>query len=149
MYRAAFPEESSKIIRQDEAEVLRVILVDDSQGARKFLAPALRSQGLEVVGEASDGREGLALYENMRPDLVFLDIVMPIVSGLEVLRQIKEMDPDAIVVMLTSMADRESVLESKREGAFSYLLKPFNVGQIKQLIGEIRESLVQGGISNG
>jgi two-component system chemotaxis response regulator CheY len=125
-------------------EPLKVLLIDDSLGTRRFLAPMLRNQGANVVGETSDGREGLALYEKLKPDLVFLDIVMPVMSGLEVLKRIKEMNPQAIVVMLTSIADRESVIASKKAGAFSYLLKPFNTKQVKHVVDEVRRYSVQG-----
>ncbi len=118
---------------------LKVLLIDDSQGTRRFLAPMLRNHGVSVVGETSDGREGLALYEKLKPDLVFLDIVMPVMSGLEVLKKIKEMNPHATVVMLTSIADRESVIASKKAGAFSYLLKPFKTEQVKHIVDEVKQ----------
>jgi len=114
MYELISSKEVSGTIRHEVTKPLKVLLIDDSQGARQFLAPALKSQGLEIIGEASDGQMGLRFYEEMQPDIVFLDIVMPVISGIEVLKRIKEINPQAIVIMLTSMADRESVLESKR-----------------------------------
>jgi len=122
-----------------EEKPLKVLLIDDSLGTRRFLAPMLKNQGVNVVGETSNGREGLALYEKLKPDLVFLDIVMPVMSGLEVLKRIKEMNPEATVVMLTSIADRESVIASKKAGAFSYLLKPFNTEQVKHVVDEVKQ----------
>jgi two-component system chemotaxis response regulator CheY len=122
-----------------EEKSLKVLLIDDSQGTRRFLAPMLRNHGVSVVGETSDGREGLALYEKLKPDLVFLDIVMPVMSGMEVLKKIKEINPRAIVIMLTSIADRESVIASKEAGAFSYLLKPFNTEQVKHVVDEVKQ----------
>ena len=122
-----------------EKKSLKVLLIDDSLGTRRFLAPMLRNQGVNVVGETSNGREGLALYEKLKPDLVFLDIVMPVMSGLEVLKKIKEMNPHATVVMLTSIADRESVIASKKAGAFSYLLKPFKTEQVRHVVDEVKQ----------
>lgn len=127
-----------------EEKPLKVLLIDDSLGTRRFLAPMLKNQGVDVVGETSDGREGLALYKKLKPDLVFLDIVMPVMSGMEVLKRIKEINPGAIVIMLTSIADRESVIASKEAGAFSYLLKPFNTKQVKHVVDEVKRYPVQG-----
>ena len=126
-------------------ELSKVLLIDDSQGVRQLLIPILRSLGLEVVGEASDGERGLALYRQLKPDLVFLDVVMPLMSGIEVLRQIKLVDAEAIVVMLTSMANRENVMEAKNLGAFAYLLKPFEVQKVKRVVSMIKQILAEKG----
>lgn len=117
---------------------MTALLIDDSQGIRRVLAPMLEGLGLEIVGEAFDGKTGLARYKELKPDVVFLDVVMPLMSGLEVLVAIKETEPDAIVVMLTSMVSREKILASKKAGAFAYLLKPFESYKVEKVIGEIK-----------
>jgi DNA-binding NtrC family response regulator len=70
-------------------------------------------------------------------------MVMPEMSGIEVLKHIKQMDPEAVVVMLTSMASRENVLKSKKAGAFAYVLKPFKIREIKEVVKEIRSNSAQ------
>ncbi|MBD3181038.1 response regulator [Candidatus Poribacteria bacterium] len=124
-------------------DIKTILLIDDSKGVRQFLIPALKSLDLEVVGEAANGTEGLELYEKFKPDLVFLDLVMPAMSGIEVLKKIKQMDPDAIIVILTSAADKDSVIESKNEGATDYLLKPFDLKRIKRTINKIKANLAE------
>lgn len=143
MQEITYSDELSPVASRKE-KPLKVLLIDDSQGTRRFLAPMLRNHGMDVVGETSDGREGLALYEKLKPDLVFLDIVMPVMSGLEVLKRIKEINPQATVVMLTSITDRESVIASKKAGAFSYLLKPFKTEQVKHIVDEVKRYSDQG-----
>jgi two-component system chemotaxis response regulator CheY len=127
--------------RRADTEPLSILLIDDSPGGRRFLARMLETLGLNVVGEASNGQDGLALYRELRPDLVFLDMVMPGMTGVEVLRQIRDTNPEAMVVILTAMASRESVIESKEAGAFAYLLKPFQVQQVKAVVNKVKQSL--------
>jgi len=133
----------SRIISCETIEPITALLLDDSQAVRRMVAPMLNTFGLNVVGEASNGQEGLASYKKLKPDVVFLDIVMPLMSGIEILKGIREINPNAIVVMLTSIASRENVLESKKAGAFAYLLKPFDVQKIERLITEIKRKLAQ------
>jgi len=138
VFETTSQKEPSPIISREAIEPMRTLLIDDSQGVRRLLAPMLKSLGLKIVGEASNGQEGLNLYEKLMPELVFLDMVMPLMSGIEVLRRIKKINPNATVVMLTSIASRESVMESKQAGAFAYLLKPFEAQKIKRVVNEIR-----------
>ncbi len=133
----------NQIISSEAIEPITALLIDDSQAFRQLLAPMLKILRLNVVGEASNGQEGLVLYEKLSPDLVFLDEAMPLMSGIEVLKRIKEMNPNAIVVMLTSIASRESVMESKKAGAFTYLLKPLDVQKIERVVNEIKRKLAK------
>ncbi|MBM3238835.1 response regulator [Candidatus Poribacteria bacterium] len=133
----------SQIFSSETIAPITTLLIDDSQAVRRMVAPMLNNFGVNVVGEASNGQEGLASYKKLKPDVVFLDIVMPLVSGIEILKGIREINPNAIVVMLTSIASREDVLESKKAGAFAYLLKPFDVQKIERLITEIKRKLAK------
>lgn len=144
---AVMEEEPSPIVQETpgSTELATVLLIDDSQGIRQLLIPILKSLGLEVVGEASDGQRGLAFYKQLKPDLVFLDVVMPLMSGIEVLKQIKLVDAEAIVIMLTSMANRENVMEAKNSGAFAYLLKPFEVQKVRRVVSTIKQILAERG----
>jgi len=96
---------------------------------------------LDIAGEASDGQEGVELYQQLKPDLVFLDVVMPRMSGIEALKQIRAIDPEAKVIMLTSMSDIDSVTECRKAGAIAYILKPFEADKIKQIVDKFKESL--------
>jgi len=134
--------EASPIFHSRAVEPLTALLIDDSQGVRRLLAPMLKNLGLNVIGEASNGQEGVDRYLELRPDVVFIDIIMPQLSGVEALKQIREINPDALAVMLTSMADRKHVMASKNAGAFTYILKPFEETKIEQVISEIKRKLV-------
>ncbi|MBI1926147.1 response regulator [Candidatus Poribacteria bacterium] len=134
--------EASPLFHSRAVEPLTALLIDDSQGVRRLLAPMLKELGLNVIGEASNGREGVDRYKELRPDVVFIDIIMPQLSGVEALQQIREINPDALAVMLTSMADRKHVMASKNAGAFTYILKPFDETKIERVVSEIKRKLV-------
>ena len=90
---------------------MRLLLVDDSEPVREVFGRMLMHLGHQVV-HAADGVEALAAYQSNRPDGVFLDLSMPGMSGLEVLRELLELDPDARIAVLTSRRDAESVPET-------------------------------------
>jgi NarL family two-component system response regulator LiaR len=106
------------------AESIRVLVVDDHgvvrEGLRTFL---LLQEGIEVVGEAADGLEAVAAAEQLAPDVVLMDLVMPALDGVAAMRKIREHRPDARVIVLTSFTDDDRLLAAVRAGAAGYLLK--------------------------
>jgi DNA-binding NarL/FixJ family response regulator len=103
---------------------LRVLLVDDQQIVRQGLATILRyTPGLEVVGEASDGEEAIALAQELQPDVVLMDIKMPRLGGIPATRQICAQLPGTHVIILTTYDTDDLVFEGIRAGAKGYLLK--------------------------
>ncbi len=106
------------------AESIRVLVVDDHAVVREGLRAFLDLQdGIDVVGEASDGDEAIAAAEELRPDVVLMDLVMPRLDGLAAMRALRERVPGARVIVLTSFLDDEKVLPALRAGAAGYLLK--------------------------
>ncbi len=104
--------------------VVRILLVDDHLLFRKGLARLLEAQpDFEVVGEAADGQEAVQQVESLRPDVVLMDIRMPVCDGLEATRQLKSQMPDVKVVMLTVSEDEQDLATAVRYGADGYLLK--------------------------
>jgi two-component system nitrate/nitrite response regulator NarL len=104
--------------------LIRILIVDDHTLLRSGIKLALqRHEGIEVVGEAGDGLEGIKRAKQLKPDVVLLDLHMPGTSGLEALRVLVEDVPETQVVMLTVSEDTEDLLESLRAGARGYLLK--------------------------
>ncbi len=106
------------------AEPIGVLIVDDHAVVREGLRSFLELQeGIAVVGEAGDGEEAVALAEQLRPDVVLMDLVMPKVDGVEAMRQLRERVPAARVIVLTSFLDDDRLLPAIRAGAAGYLLK--------------------------
>ena len=101
----------------------RVILVDDDESIRTWLRGLLSALGCEVVGEAANGRDGVELFEKERPDLVLLDIQMPELRGDLALEYILAADPDARVILLTSVDAPAFILQQMETGAHYYLAK--------------------------
>jgi two-component system, chemotaxis family, chemotaxis protein CheY len=100
-----------------------ILLTDDEPHIRKFIGLVLRVFDNPRILEAANGAEAVELYKLHQPDLVLLDVNMPILDGVQALAQIKAFDPDSVVVMLTSLANRQTVEECVRLGAADYIRK--------------------------
>ena len=118
------------------ADSIRVVIVDDHAVIREGLKAFLDLQeGIEVVGEAGDGDEGVALVEEIRPDVVLMDLVMPHRDGVSAMRVLGERAPRTRVVVLTSFLDDDRLLPALRAGAAGYLLKN---AQPEELVRAVR-----------
>lgn len=106
-----------------EQRKARVLVADDEDHIRSLIEMIVTSLGAEVVAEASDGMQALSLFEQHRPDMVLLDINMPKLDGIRVLKRIMEIEPRTLVVMLTSLNAIDVVKECIDNGAFNYILK--------------------------
>jgi DNA-binding NarL/FixJ family response regulator len=102
---------------------MRILIADDHPITREALAALLEQHGFSVAGQASDGEEAVELARNLRPELVLLDLSMPVVDGLTALPRIREASPDTEVVVLTASGTEENLLAAIRGGAAGYLLK--------------------------
>jgi two-component system chemotaxis response regulator CheY len=116
----------------------RLLVVDDALFMRKMIRDVAVEAGWEVAGEARNGLEAVELYDRLRPDLVTMDVVMPEMGGLEALRKIRAVDPDAQVVMVTALDQKQTLLESIRDGAIDFIVKPFDRGRIVSLLSKVR-----------
>src|SRR5438309_3164351 len=107
----------------------RILIIDDEQGIRAALGQLLEFEGYEVraVGNAVDG---IGAYQRQRPDLVFLDVKMAGIDGVEALKKIKEIDPGAIVVMISGHATIQTAVEATQLGAYDILEKPLDTDRI-------------------
>ncbi len=108
----------------------RVLVVDDDTLMREVLKALLREEGFVVAGEARDGQGALIQIERTRPDLVCLDVNMPGMSGLDVLKIVKSRAKDCRVVMITGDASMTTVREAVGLGAVGYIVKPFKAGRV-------------------
>ncbi|MGQ4364310.1 response regulator [Streptomyces sp. SAS_272] len=103
---------------------IKVLLVDDHQVVRRGLRTFLEVQDdIEVVGEAADGADGVALAEELRPDVVLMDVKMPGMDGVEALRKLRDLDNPARVLIVTSFTERRTVVPALRAGAAGYVYK--------------------------
>ncbi|MCA0331845.1 MAG: response regulator [Actinobacteria bacterium] len=110
-------------------EPLRVVVAEDEALIRLDLVEMLREEGYDVVGEAGDGEAAVRLAEELRPDLVMLDVKMPVLDGISAAQRIASARI-APVVMLTAFAQRELVERARDAGAMAYLVKPFTQGDL-------------------
>lgn len=113
-----------------------VLLCDDSRALRMLAAGQLEEAGFEVAGEAGNGLEAIRQYQALRPDLVLLDLVMPECDGREALARILELDPQARVVILSSLGAQRDIEECLRIGARSYLQKPIDTDAMERVLRE-------------
>jgi two-component system, chemotaxis family, chemotaxis protein CheY len=114
---------------------VRLMLVDDSSAQRHIIRRRLGiGDEVEVVAEASGGREAVALYERVKPDVVLLDLVMPDMGGEEVLEAILAMDPSARVVIVSSMGTDAAIERCLDLGARSFLQKPFDQADLERTL---------------
>ena len=111
-----------------------ILVVDDAMFMRRVIGNILVPGGHNVIGEACNGKEAVELYKKLRPDIVTLDITMPIKTGLEALREIKEYDSKAKVLMCSAMGQQAMVIEAITGGALDFLVKPFNKDHVLEAI---------------
>jgi DNA-binding NarL/FixJ family response regulator len=109
---------------------IRLMLADDHRMLREGLRRSMSEQGFDVVGEAGDGDQAVKLAEQLRPDVVLMDVTMPGVDGVEATRQIRAAMPEIRVVMLTMHADQEVLAAAIRAGASGYLVKDCSTAEI-------------------
>jgi DNA-binding NarL/FixJ family response regulator len=115
--------------------VIRVVIADDHTVVRHGLAQLLSTfPDVELVGEAADGRGAVSICEDRRPDVVLMDLEMPVVDGIEATAQIKAIQPDVAVVVLTSFSDRDRILQALDAGAAGYLLKDVEPAELAKAI---------------
>ena len=121
---------------QDGVYVPRLLVIDDATIMRMRIAGIAREAGWEVVAEATNGLEGLARYEEHRPDLVTLDIVMPELDGVETLRTLHITDPNARVVMVSAVDQRAKLRDCLALGALDFVVKPFDKERLLSLFAK-------------
>ncbi|MBV9085899.1 MAG: sigma-54-dependent Fis family transcriptional regulator [Acidobacteria bacterium] len=117
-----------------------VLVVDDEALTLRTISRALREEGFEVL-LASSGEEALEVFSRERPDIVLLDIVLPGIDGIEVLRQSRRLAPTAIVLMMSAYHQVERAVEAMKLGAFDYLVKPFHLADLVNTIRRASEML--------
>ncbi|KZE80917.1 response regulator [Paenibacillus elgii] len=114
--------------------VKKILIVDDSLFMRMILRNVIQELGYETVAEASNGLEALTLYSELKPDLVTLDITMPEMDGITALEEIKNMDPDAKVIMVSAMGQQALLIRAVSMGASDFIVKPFSKDRVREAL---------------
>jgi two-component system chemotaxis response regulator CheY len=139
VFRVTFNETIRENTASPDLGSQKILVVDDSKLIRNIMTEVLEKVGFEVA-QAQNGVEAIALYESFKPDVTVMDLNMPELGGMDAIKAIREKDPPARFIILTSSARRDEVLTAKTLGVSSYLLKPF---QPKQLLDTLKKVLTQ------
>jgi NarL family two-component system response regulator LiaR len=119
-------------------ELIRILVVDDHVVVREGLCALIEEwPGVEVAGQAGDGEGAVRLARTLRPDVILMDLVMPCKDGVEAIREIKEEDPEARILVLTSFSEDRRAFEAVKAGALGYLLKDSSSDQVIQAIRDV------------
>jgi two-component system, chemotaxis family, chemotaxis protein CheY len=117
----------------------RVLVIDDAVYARDILKKILVKGGYEIAGEAGDGEEGVREYSGKNPDIVIVDMIMPKMNGIDTIRQIKKINPDAKIIVISADGQMTHIEEAVKAGALSYINKPYQwsvvLNELAQLTG--------------
>lgn len=115
----------------------KVLICDDAAFMRMMIKDILTKNGYTVAGEAENGVKAVEKYNEVKPDLVLMDITMPEMDGIEALRKIKEQDPSAVVVMCSAMGQQAMVIESIQAGAKDFIVKPFQPDRVLEAVSKV------------
>jgi len=113
---------------------MKIMIIDDSILARKQLKDVLTSMGFQNFTEAINGEEAITIYRDFQPDIAFLDIVMPKKDGIAVVRELREFDKNAYIVMVSSVGTQRQLKAAIEAGAVEFVQKPFNEAQIQAIM---------------
>lgn len=113
------------------------LVVDDSKIARRMLTTLLTDNGHAIVGEATNGEEGYEKYIKLMPDVIMLDIIMPVLDGIDCLRKIKNDYPEAKAIMVTAIGRDKKKEQAEELGALGYIIKPFDPEEVMDVVDRI------------
>ncbi|MDQ0175811.1 response regulator [Bacillus chungangensis] len=117
----------------------KILIVDDAAFMRMMIKDILTKNGFDVVGEAADGAQAIEKYKEHKPDLVTMDITMPEVDGITALKEIKNFDPDAKIIMCSAMGQQAMVIDAIQAGAKDFIVKPFQADRVVEAIQKTLE----------
>ncbi len=114
-----------------------ILICDDAAFMRMMIKDILTKNGYTVVGEAENGAKGVERYNELKPDLVLMDITMPEMDGIAALKAIKAADPGACVVMCSAMGQQAMVIEAIQSGAKDFIVKPFQADRVLEAVAKV------------
>jgi len=116
---------------------IKVLITDDSTFVRMLFRRILISNGYEVVGEADNGLDAINLYKELSPDIMTLDITMPNMDGISVLKEIMEIDPAAIIIMCSADSNQAQIMNAMKAGAKEFIAKPFEAKEVIDILHKV------------
>ena len=114
-----------------------ILICDDAAFMRMMIKDILTKNGYNVIGEAENGAKGVEKYNELKPDLVLMDITMPEMDGIAALKAIKANDPGASVIMCSAMGQQAMVIESIQSGAKDFIVKPFQADRVLEAVRKV------------
>ncbi len=116
---------------------IKVLFVDDSAFMRGILKGIILKDPYVLAGEAENGREGIEKFQELKPDLVTMDIVMPEMDGIDAVKGIRERNPDARIIMVSAMGQQSMVIEAIQAGARDYIIMPFQPPRVHEALKRV------------
>ena len=113
------------------------MICDDAAFMRMMIKDILTKNGYNIAGEAENGAKAVEKYNELKPDLVLMDITMPEMDGIQALKKIKETDPNASVIMCSAMGQQAMVIESIQSGAKDFIVKPFQADRVLEAVQKV------------
>ena len=114
-----------------------ILICDDAAFMRMMIKDILTKNGYNVAGEAENGAKAVEKYNELKPDLVLMDITMPEMDGIQALKKIKEQDGSALVIMCSAMGQQAMVIESIQAGAKDFIVKPFQADRVIEAVKKV------------
>ena len=114
-----------------------ILIVDDAAFMRMMIRDILTKNGYNVIGEAENGAKAFEKYNELKPDLVLMDITMPEVDGIAALKKIKGADPNALIIMCSAMGQQAMVIEAIQGGAKDFIVKPFQPDRVLEAVKKV------------
>ena len=114
-----------------------ILISDDAAFMRMMIKDILTKNGYNVVGEAENGKVAVEKYPEAKPDLVLMDITMPDMDGIQALKKIKEIDPNANIIMCSAMGQQAMVIEAIQSGAKDFIVKPFQAERVLEAVKKV------------
>lgn len=107
-----------------------ILIVDDATFIRMMLRDILTKNGFNIIGEAENGVEAIEKYKELQPELTIMDIIMPEMDGIQTVKEIKKINPDAKIIMCSAMGQQAMIIEAIQAGAKDFIVKPFKADRV-------------------
>ncbi|MDM5247604.1 MULTISPECIES: response regulator [unclassified Lysinibacillus] len=122
---------------EGDEHVPTVLVVDDTLFMRVAISNMLTEWGYEVVGKAANGKEAVAMYRELQPDLVTMDVTMPVMTGIAAVKEIIPEFPNAKIIMITALGQQKLIVEAIESGAKDFITKPFEPERLKAVVDQL------------